>query len=221
VVGMVDAVDGIRRGPLVVFTDPEGGRHAVRISAVIVASDVDQSQDATLLQLPGNRAVSVRMPLDAVLDWFVDASAPPRTTRDVVQSTLSMVNLRHGFAFLLELLLSDAVVSPEELAALRAKCLGAASCVAPDGTCDDGPWVLAAARDLQKLFEAALPGGMRGAPIACYRRTTGRSRLRVMSAPCVTTTSPCCVPAAHRESSRCSRWLGIAGGSTARSPTSR
>ena len=40
-IGMLDAVEGTRRGPLVVFIDPLGGRHAVRISAVIVASDAD------------------------------------------------------------------------------------------------------------------------------------------------------------------------------------
>ena len=160
-VGMFEAVDGYRRGALVLFTDHEGGRHAVRVSAVIAASDVDQSQDATLLQLPGNRAVMVRMPLDAVLDWFVDASpsAASRTTREVIQSTISIVNLRHGFAFLLEQLLADAVLSPEEMVALRARCLDAVGCVAPDGTCAEGPWILAVARDLQELFEAALPGG--------------------------------------------------------------
>lgn len=39
-----------------------------------------------MLQLPGNRAVMVRMPLDAVLDWFVEASAmssPRRSGREV------------------------------------------------------------------------------------------------------------------------------------------
>lgn len=107
-VGMVGAVSGVRRGPLVIFTDLDGGRHAVRVSAVIAVSDADQARDSALLQLPGNRAVLVQMPLDAVLDWFIEVSAVPmpRTSRDVLQSAVSTFNLRHGFMFLLELLLA-------------------------------------------------------------------------------------------------------------------
>ena len=65
-----EAVGGERRGPMLVLKDAEGLRHAVRVTAVIAASDIDESHDATLLQLPNGRYVVVRVALDDVLGWF-------------------------------------------------------------------------------------------------------------------------------------------------------
>ena len=72
-----EAVSGERRGPMLVFNDAEGLRHAVRVTAVIAASDLDESRDATLLQLPDGRYVVVRERLDEILGWFAAWPASP------------------------------------------------------------------------------------------------------------------------------------------------
>lgn len=59
-----------RIGGFVVFTDEDGLRHAVRLTAVLALSDGDQAQDSTVMQLTGNRTVVVQMPLDEALTWF-------------------------------------------------------------------------------------------------------------------------------------------------------
>ncbi len=60
---------GERHGGFLVFRDEEGIRHAVRLTAVLAASDADASRDATIVQLPGNRFVAVSMSLDDFLGW--------------------------------------------------------------------------------------------------------------------------------------------------------
>ena len=49
-----------RRGSTIVFHDEDGIFHAVRVSAIIAASDADAMGDATVVQLPGGRFLVVR-----------------------------------------------------------------------------------------------------------------------------------------------------------------
>lgn len=66
----VSLAEGRRVGAFVVFADDEGVRHAVRLGAVLVLSDADACQDATVLQMPGGRALLIRASFEAVLTWF-------------------------------------------------------------------------------------------------------------------------------------------------------
>ena len=59
-----------RVGGFVVFRDEEGMRHAVRLGAVMAASDADCDHGATVVHLTGNRTVLVASDLDEVLGWF-------------------------------------------------------------------------------------------------------------------------------------------------------
>lgn len=69
--GIADfAAPGARVGAFLVFVDGDGLRHAVRLGSVLALSDGDETQDATILQLPGGRAIRVLAPLDEVLGWF-------------------------------------------------------------------------------------------------------------------------------------------------------
>ena len=67
---MADLVTGERVGAFVVFIDEDGLRHAVRCQAVLAPSDADALAGDTMLQLSGNRTVTVRCPLGEVLGWF-------------------------------------------------------------------------------------------------------------------------------------------------------
>lgn len=67
---MGDMVAGERVGGFIVLTDEEGLRHAVRLGAVLALSDADGAGTDTVMQLPGNRAVTIRHPIDEVLAWF-------------------------------------------------------------------------------------------------------------------------------------------------------
>ena len=157
----IEVATGTRHGALILFSDGDGTRHAVRMSSVIAVSDLDQMQDAALLQLPGGRAVAVRVPLDQVLEWFLDVGAAPpgRMTREAAQAALSLANLRQVVAGVVRLLLDEGVVPAPEMEALRDDCLVAANRLARDGSPLRQACGAAAARDLQELFEAALPGG--------------------------------------------------------------
>ena len=61
---------GERIGGFILFTDGDGLRHAVRLTAVLALSDGDQAQDSTVMQLTGNRTLVIQMPLDEALGWF-------------------------------------------------------------------------------------------------------------------------------------------------------
>lgn len=67
---MADVVTGERIGGFVVLTDEDGLRHAVRSGAVLALSDADGTGSDTIMQLPGNRVVTIRCPISEVLDWF-------------------------------------------------------------------------------------------------------------------------------------------------------
>jgi hypothetical protein len=67
---MADVVTGERVGGFVVLTDEDGLRHAVRSVAVLALSDADGTGSDTVMQLPGNRVVTIRRPIDEVLGWF-------------------------------------------------------------------------------------------------------------------------------------------------------
>ena len=159
-----EVVGGVRHGPFIVFTDLDGSRHAVRLSSVAAVSDLDQSQDATLLQLPGQRAVVVMKPFNEVLGWFLDAAAAPpgRMTMEAAHAALSLANMRQVMSRLVQLLLDEGVVPAPEVEAVRDHCLAAADRLARDGGPLRQACGAAAARDVQELFEAALPGGPRG-----------------------------------------------------------
>lgn len=66
----VPFVTGRRVGAFVVFADDEGVRYAVRLGSILALSDADNCQDATVMQLPGGRALLIRATLEQVLAWF-------------------------------------------------------------------------------------------------------------------------------------------------------
>ena len=144
-----------------VFTDPDGVRHAVRLSSVLALSDLDQTQDATLLQLPGRRGVAVRTTLDGVLVWFLDAAAVPpgRMTTEAALAALSLADMRHVVSRFVQLLLDEGIVPAFEVEAVRDHCLAAADQLASEGDPLRQACGAAAARDVRPLFEAALPAG--------------------------------------------------------------
>ena len=72
---MLQAGSCERRGSTLVFHDEDGIRHAVRVSAIIAASDADAIGNATVVQLPGGRFVVVRTCLEEVIQWM--AGPPP------------------------------------------------------------------------------------------------------------------------------------------------
>ncbi len=63
-------VSAERIGAFILFRDEDGLRHAVRLGAVMAASDADCDQGATVVHLTGNRTVLVASGLDEVLRWF-------------------------------------------------------------------------------------------------------------------------------------------------------
>ena len=67
---MAEMVAGERVGGFVVLTDEDGLCHAVRCHAVMALSDADGTGSDTVLQLSGNRVVTVRRPMREVLEWF-------------------------------------------------------------------------------------------------------------------------------------------------------
>lgn len=68
---MTVIVSGSRVAPhFIALVDEEGLRHVVRQGAILSLSDMDECQDATVAQLPGGRAVTIRAPLEEVLGWF-------------------------------------------------------------------------------------------------------------------------------------------------------
>jgi hypothetical protein len=66
----MEIVAGRRIGPFVVFVDGDCRRHAVRLASVLAISDADEQQEATVMQLPGGRAIQIYATLDEVLTWF-------------------------------------------------------------------------------------------------------------------------------------------------------
>ena len=73
---MTTLLRGERAGPFLVFTDQDGLRHAVRLTAVLALSDADPAQDGTLVQLAGQRALVVAVPLEEALGWLGDLGRP-------------------------------------------------------------------------------------------------------------------------------------------------
>jgi hypothetical protein len=63
-------VAGERLGAFIVLRDEDGGRHAIRLGAVLAVSDADCDQGSTVLQLAGNRNVLILAPMDEVLRWL-------------------------------------------------------------------------------------------------------------------------------------------------------
>lgn len=59
-----------RIGAFVMLVDDDGVRYAVRLGAVLALSDGDESQNTTIMQMPGGRAVRIKEPLEEVLAWF-------------------------------------------------------------------------------------------------------------------------------------------------------
>ena len=61
---------GERVGGFVVLTDEDGLRHAVKFGAVLALSDADGAGRDTVMQLTGNRVVTIRRSIEEVLAWF-------------------------------------------------------------------------------------------------------------------------------------------------------
>ena len=73
---MTTLLRGERAGGWLLFTDQDGLRHAVRLTAVLALSDTDPAQDGTLVQLAGQRALVVAVPLEEALGWLGDLGRP-------------------------------------------------------------------------------------------------------------------------------------------------
>lgn len=67
---MGDIVAGERVGGFVMLTDGDGLRHAIKSGAVLALSEADETGGGTVMQLPGNRVVTIHLPIDEVLSWF-------------------------------------------------------------------------------------------------------------------------------------------------------
>lgn len=59
-----------RAGPFLMFSDPDGMRHAVKLNGVIGLSDADETHDTTLMLVQGGRILILGEPLDVVISWF-------------------------------------------------------------------------------------------------------------------------------------------------------
>ena len=66
---MPNLLTGQRLGPLIVFRDEDGMRHAVRQASIMAVSESDGG-GCTVIQLAGNRSVTVDRTFDEVLAWF-------------------------------------------------------------------------------------------------------------------------------------------------------
>ena len=73
---MTTLLRGERAGGWLLFTDQDGLRHAVRLTAVLALSDTDPAQDGTLVQLAGQRALVVAVPLEEALGWLGNLGRP-------------------------------------------------------------------------------------------------------------------------------------------------
>ena len=151
------AIPGERRGQFVVYEDGDGGRHAVRVTAIVAARDVDQCRDATILQLPGGRAVMVRMPMDGVLEWF-DAAAPRgRTARHAIEDALATWSVRTVVSRVLLMLLDEGAVTRSNLEEVLQECVAMVACSREHHLRPDKQFADEAARLLRDLFKVALP----------------------------------------------------------------
>ena len=63
-------VTGQRIGAFVLFRDEDGIRHLVKLGAVLAMSDAGDDQCATIVQLTGNKTVTILSSLDEVLTWL-------------------------------------------------------------------------------------------------------------------------------------------------------
>ncbi|NYZ14815.1 hypothetical protein HL658_19895 [Azospirillum sp. RWY-5-1] len=62
--------EGRRRGGYLVLKDADGRFHALRATAVIGISEIDDGGDECVLTLPGGRLLRVPRPLGVILDWI-------------------------------------------------------------------------------------------------------------------------------------------------------
>ena len=67
---MSDVPPSYRAGPFLMFSDPDGMRHAVKVNGVIGLSDADETRDSTLMLVQGGRVLVLSEPLDVVISWF-------------------------------------------------------------------------------------------------------------------------------------------------------
>ena len=127
---VTEATTGERRGQMLVFRDVDGLRHAVRASAVVAASDVDESRDATLLQLPNSRYVVIPCSLDDVVCWLSGwAPAPgsgPHQEPELTRLRRRVEDARSVLASLMAYLADTGVVSAGTFRAMRDECLAKA-----------------------------------------------------------------------------------------------
>lgn len=118
-----EAAGGERRGPMLVFKDADGLRHAVRVTAVIAASDLDEARDATMLQLPNARYVVVREGLDKVLGWFSGWPASPglggRQDAEVARLRQRLAGVTAALKSLVAILREEGLMSADPFAGIR------------------------------------------------------------------------------------------------------
>ena len=151
-----------RNGSTLLFKDADGLRHAVRASAILAASDVDDTRDATVLQLPGARFLVVRSGLDDVLSLISGppavAVAPPRPAEDEVeQARIVVSNLRAVWLRTMSALMEEGVLPSAAFRTIRDQCLEAASAFARSGGVHHQSVGAEGAQDILALFAELLP----------------------------------------------------------------
>ncbi len=111
------------------FHDEDGIRHAVRVSAIIAASDADAMGNATIVQLPGGRFVVVRTCLEEVIQWMAGPSpapvhAPPAVPdRDMLRARLLVSNLRAVWQRTMAALMEEGVLPSRVFRDMRESCV--------------------------------------------------------------------------------------------------
>ena len=150
-----------RHGSTLVFRDQDGIRHAVRTSAIIAASDVDTTRDATVVQLPGGRFLMVRTCLDEVTQWMTgfpsQPAQPPVADPETLQMRLVVSNLRLIWLQTMAALLEEGVLPSRVFRDMREVCVEAARTFGNSGGALHRAVGAKGVEDLSSLFAKLLP----------------------------------------------------------------
>ena len=160
---MLQAGSCERRGSTLVFHDEDGIRHAVRVSAIIAASDADAMGNATVVQLPGGRFVVVRTCLEEVIQWMAGpAPAPVQASPaahdpDMLRARLLVSNLRAVWLRTMAALMEEGVLPSRVFRDMRESCVEAARAFGKDGGAHHRELSAKGVEDLTALFDSLLP----------------------------------------------------------------
>ena len=160
---MLQAGSCERRGSTLVFHDEDGIRHAVRVSAIIAASDADAMGAATVVQLPGGRFLMVRTSLEEVIQWMAGPApapvqaAPAAHDPDMLRARLLVSNLRALWLRTMAALMEEGVLPSRVFRDMRESCVEAARAFGKDGGAHYRELSAKGVEDLTALFDSLLP----------------------------------------------------------------